>query len=127
AGNGAWYGAVGDFNRDGKADVAVANFSSNSISILLGNDDGTLQPPVNYPAGNLPQWIEVADLNGDPALCECGSEAWMPRCSARRWLRDSRRLCKWPSAAPNLPDGDYQVVVEVGGVASPAALLTIGR
>ena len=27
---------VGDFNGDGRADVAVANYSSNNVSVLLG-------------------------------------------------------------------------------------------
>ena len=31
--------AVGDFNGDGKADLAVANRNSNTVSILLGNGD----------------------------------------------------------------------------------------
>ena len=35
--------AVGDFNGDGKADLAVANYSDNSVSVLLGNGDGTFQ------------------------------------------------------------------------------------
>ena len=32
--------AVGDFNGDGKQDLATANFGSNNVSILLGNGDG---------------------------------------------------------------------------------------
>ncbi|HYS56139.1 MAG TPA: VCBS repeat-containing protein [Thermoanaerobaculia bacterium] len=35
--------AVGDFNRDGKLDLAVANSNSFSVSILLGN--GTAPSP----------------------------------------------------------------------------------
>ena len=40
---------VGDFNNDGKLDLAVVNQQSNDVSILLGNGDGTFQPAVNYP------------------------------------------------------------------------------
>ena len=35
--------AVGDFNGDGKQDLAVANDSSNNVSILLGDGDGQFQ------------------------------------------------------------------------------------
>ena len=35
--------AVGDLNGDGKLDLAVANAFSNSVSVLLGNGDGTFQ------------------------------------------------------------------------------------
>ena len=38
--------AAGDFNNDGKPDLAVANL--NSVSIVLGNGDGSFQPPVSY-------------------------------------------------------------------------------
>src|SRR3989442_3553350 len=41
--------AVGDFNGDGKQDVAVANFESNNVSVLLGTDNGSHQVAVNYP------------------------------------------------------------------------------
>src|SRR6185369_1281023 len=40
--------AIGDLNGDGKLDLAVANSGSTNVSILLGNGDGTFQPPVNY-------------------------------------------------------------------------------
>lgn len=33
--------AIGDFNADGRPDLAVANFYSNNVSILLGNGNGT--------------------------------------------------------------------------------------
>ena len=59
---------VGDFNGDGKIDLAVANTGSGDVSILLGNGDGTFQPAVNYAAGNSPTDIAVGDFNGDGKL-----------------------------------------------------------
>src|SRR5262249_5106806 len=35
--------AVGDFNGDGKPDLAVSNEIGSSFSVLLGNGDGTFQ------------------------------------------------------------------------------------
>ena len=43
--------ATGDFNGDTRADIAVANFASGDVSILLGNGDGTFQAAVNYTVG----------------------------------------------------------------------------
>ncbi len=57
--------AVGDFNGDGKADLAVANYSSNNVSVLLGNGNGTFQAAVNYAAGTSPCSVAVGDFNGD--------------------------------------------------------------
>jgi uncharacterized repeat protein (TIGR01451 family) len=64
-GSGTYALATGDFNRDGKPDVAVVNQYSNTVSILLGNGDGTLAPAVNYNVGNDPFSIAVVDLNND--------------------------------------------------------------
>ncbi len=59
----------GDFNRDGKMDVAVANAGSNSVAILLGNADGTFQAASNYSvAGGSPVSIAAGDFNGDGIL-----------------------------------------------------------
>ncbi len=57
--------AVGDFNADGKADLAVANNSSSNVSVLLGNGDGTFQAAVNYATGPIPRSVVVGDFNGD--------------------------------------------------------------
>lgn len=61
---------TGDWNRDGKPDLAVASQSSNQVTVLLGRGDGTFQPPVDYAAGQSPLSICASDLNrdGEPDL-----------------------------------------------------------
>jgi hypothetical protein len=68
---------VGDFNGDSKLDLAVVNECTNSsncdvspgsVSILLGNGDGTFQTHVDYGVGFLPVSVVAADLNGDGFL-----------------------------------------------------------
>jgi VCBS repeat protein/FG-GAP repeat protein len=60
--------AVGDFNGDHKLDLAVANGGANTVSILLGNGDGTFQAPSQYHAGAFAGYVAVADFNGDGKL-----------------------------------------------------------
>ena len=57
--------AVGDFNGDGKLDLAVTNPYGNTVSVLLGNGDGTFQTPMDYATGELPYSLAVGDFNGD--------------------------------------------------------------
>jgi VCBS repeat protein len=58
--------AAGDFNKDGKLDLAATSGSaSNQVDVLLGNGDGTFQTPVPYAAGTGSSWIGAADFNGD--------------------------------------------------------------
>lgn len=43
-----------DVTGDGKLDVLVANYTQNTVSVLLGNGDGTFAAKVDYPAGTNP-------------------------------------------------------------------------
>jgi hypothetical protein len=55
---------AGDFNGDGKLDLAVTN-SAFSISVLPGNGDGTFQPQAAYATGNTPAGVASGDFNGN--------------------------------------------------------------
>ncbi len=54
-----------DFDRDGVADICVANGVSNTISVLLGNGDGTFGPQQEIGVGLEPRGIAVLDADGD--------------------------------------------------------------
>ena len=60
--------AVGDFNRDGKLDLAVTNNTDNTVSVLLGKGDGTFQTHADYATGASPKQVVVGDFNGDGKL-----------------------------------------------------------
>jgi hypothetical protein len=62
---GAYSIAAGDFNGDGKLDIAVVD--DNGFSVSLGNGDGTFQKPTFYPTG-LAYSLAVADFNNDGNL-----------------------------------------------------------
>ena len=69
AGNGPIFIAVGHFNADTNLDLAVANHTSDNISILLGNGDGTFtEAPAVSPVsvGNQPVSIAVGDFSSPP-------------------------------------------------------------
>ena len=57
--------AEADFNGDDKLDLAVTNIGDNTVSILLGNGDGTFQAQQTYSTLSGPWGIAVGDLNGD--------------------------------------------------------------
>jgi uncharacterized repeat protein (TIGR01451 family) len=59
---------VGDFNGDGKSDLAVANLASGDVSVLLNKGDGTFQAAATSPAGTAPQALAAGDFNGDGKL-----------------------------------------------------------
>ena len=58
--------AVGDFDGDHIADLAVTNgLPGSSVSILLGNGDGTFKSAISVPTGPFPTAVAVGDFNGD--------------------------------------------------------------
>ncbi len=54
-----------DFDRDGNVDICVANQAAATVSILLGNGDGTFAPQQLVPVGSNPRGIAVLDVDGD--------------------------------------------------------------
>jgi len=48
--------------------LAVANQAGNSVSIVLGNGDGTFQPHFDIGTGSSPAAVATADFNGDGKL-----------------------------------------------------------
>jgi hypothetical protein len=66
----AWAVSVGDFNGDGIPDLAFSNNNifNNSVSILLGNGDGTFAATASPATGNGDGGVLVGDFNGDGKL-----------------------------------------------------------
>jgi hypothetical protein len=69
--------AVGDFNRDGKPDIATANGGSDSVSVLLGNGAGSFGAAVNFSVGTVPYSVAVGDFNldGKPDLAAANRDS----------------------------------------------------
>ena len=59
--------AVGDFNSDGKQDVAAANAAPvpGTVVVLLGNGAGAFGSPTSFAVGSSPESIAVGDFNAD--------------------------------------------------------------
>ena len=57
-----------DLDGDGRLDLAVANGLSNTVSVLLGNGDGTFRPPIINAVGNAPTAMVAGDFDGDGRL-----------------------------------------------------------
>jgi len=57
--------AVGDFNNDGNSDLVTANYATDTVSVLLGNGDGTFGAATYFSVGLGPFTVAVGDFNGD--------------------------------------------------------------
>ncbi len=60
--------AGGDFNGDGLWDLATVNGTSDDVSILLGNGNGTFRSAVSFGVGKIPLALIAADLDRDGEL-----------------------------------------------------------
>ncbi len=57
--------ATGTFTNSGHVDLVVADEGNDSVSVFLGNGDGTFQTRADYATGNSPIFIATGDFNGD--------------------------------------------------------------
>jgi hypothetical protein len=67
-----WSVAVGDFDGDSRLDLVTGGYDNNggagTVSVLLGNGDGTFQAARNFPAEKGSESVAVSDVNGDGRL-----------------------------------------------------------
>ena len=64
-GHGHTGAASGDFDGDDKLDVVTSDGGAGTVSLLLGNGDGTLRYVGAFAAGSSPSAVAVGDFNGD--------------------------------------------------------------
>src|SRR5260370_13692698 len=53
-----------DFKQDGKLDLDVNNTINKTVSLLVGNGDGTFKPQVTYATGNAPWFVCAGEFLG---------------------------------------------------------------
>ena len=113
--------AIGDLNRDGMPDLAVANSGSNNVSILRNTGGGVFGPATNLAVGSQPRSVAIGDLNRDgrldlavanelgiPTFVVFDSDAHEPKPENRaKHEKDNKAiltLCDSPAAAAMPPD-----------------------
>ncbi len=60
--------AAGDFNDDGYEDLATVNSTSDDVSVLLGNGNGTFRSAVSFGVGKIPLALVAEDMDHDGVL-----------------------------------------------------------
>ncbi|XHL94213.1 MAG: FG-GAP-like repeat-containing protein [Microcoleus anatoxicus] len=104
--------SIGDINGDGKPDLAVANMSDSTASILFNTTatnaaTPTFAPKVDLPTGTQPQSVSIGDINGDGkpdlAVANYGSN------TASILLNLNGTIPKVTAVTATTPDGSYGV------------------
>ena len=57
--------AISDLTDNGNADLVVSNEARGTVSVLLGNGNGTFQAQQTFATGNNPDSVAIGDLSGD--------------------------------------------------------------
>ncbi|MDV3002734.1 MAG: hypothetical protein N5P05_004389 (plasmid) [Chroococcopsis gigantea SAG 12.99] len=75
-GNGPGSVILKDMNGDSKLDILVTNQFDNTVSLLLGNGDGTFGGEREFLVGSRPRALFVGDFNGDSKLDFITANSW---------------------------------------------------
>jgi hypothetical protein len=93
--------AVADITGDGMPDVLTCCFDANTLDVLAGNGDGSLQPRIEYGGASTLAAIAVADITGDgkPEVLLSGGSQFSTACLPSTATRATRHVTSsWPSA-----------------------------
>ncbi len=101
--------ATGDFDNDGKPDIAVSNFSAGTVSVLRNTGtpgSHSLLPKIDFACGPSPYSVAVADLNADgkPDIAVTNATSAASRVSVL--INTSAGAAISFDAAVNFPTGD---------------------
>jgi hypothetical protein len=107
---------VADFNGDGKLDAVTADADAGTVSLMLGNGDGTLRYAGAFATGLSPAGVAVGDFNGDGRLDVAAANAGSNTVSAL--LNEDG-----PPLPPSLRIND--VAVTEGNTGTVAATFTV--
>ncbi len=109
AGDAPYSVAIGDLNGDQVPDLAVAIWSSDTVSVLLGAGDGTFADAVSYAAGDGPWSVAIGDLDGDQVPDLAVANYWSDNASVLLGVGDGTF-----GAAVNYAAGDGPWSVAIG-------------
>jgi len=131
--------AVGDVNGDGKPDLVVTNEcasnscgTNGSVSVLLGNGDGTFQSAVSYNSGgSLANYVAMADVSGDGKLdlVVANYVQWTPETDLYCTLDGKSKSYCTPESYKgtavrlwhNRGDGTFEDVTQKAGLGEPTS------
>jgi uncharacterized protein (DUF2141 family) len=112
----------GDFNGDGKLDVAVANASQQgTVSVLINKGGGVFGAPMTFPAGNSAVGLATADFNGDGKLDLAVSD--LNGNAALVLLGNGDGTFKTPISSP-VPSPDFLTAGDINGDGKQDLLVT---
>jgi VCBS repeat protein len=107
--------AIADLNGDRRPDLVVANSRSNTVSVLLGNGDGTFRARTDFGAGRGSLSVAIGDFNADGrpdlALANSGSNTvsvLLNRGSTLDHIRVRRAVVSAPAASGHLAAGELR-------------------
>jgi hypothetical protein len=113
--------AIGDMNGDGQPDLAIANYGSNSVSVLLnttapGATTPSYAPQATFAAGNSPFSVSTGDLNGDGQPDLAIANFLFPSNSVSVLLNTTAPGATTPSYSPKatFATGGYPYSVSIG-------------